>query len=129
MYSRITSPWSPSYNCIAWAAGDVTKLWWPAQIPPWYWPPGVPFEETVPAFIAAYATIGYSPCQDGNIEHGLEKVVLFALNRAVKHAARQLQNGFWTSKMGANVDIEHDLEAVSGPVYGQPVQFLKRPIP
>jgi hypothetical protein len=92
----------------------------------YYWPPGVPYEETVSAFIQAYGTLGYFPCPHGDPEPGFEKVVLFALNGAVKHAARQLVSGLWSSKMGAEEDIEHVLNAVEGPAYGTPVQFLKR---
>ncbi|RMH08652.1 MAG: hypothetical protein D6704_02725 [Nitrospirae bacterium] len=36
---EITSPQDTSYNCIAWAAGDVGRWWWPA--PQAYWPQGV----------------------------------------------------------------------------------------
>jgi hypothetical protein len=46
----------------------------------------------------------------------------------VKHAARQLPTGRWTSKLGKAVDIEHDTpEGVTGPVYGAVVKFLRRP--
>jgi hypothetical protein len=44
------------------------------------------------------------------------------------HAARQLDNGKWTSKLGQLEDIEHEsLEALSGAVYGSVVQVLKKP--
>ena len=45
------------------------------------------------------------------------------------HAARQLPNGWWTSKLGPSFDIEHATpEAVAGGVYGDPVLFLSRAI-
>src|ERR1700733_7633478 len=41
------------YNCIAWAADDNTKVWWPidSETSPTYWPESVPRELTVGAFI------------------------------------------------------------------------------
>ena len=45
-----------------------------------------------------------------------------------QHAARQLENGTWTSKMGRKEErIEHDApENLLGPLYGQNVTFMKR---
>lgn len=34
----------------------------------------------------------------------------------------------WTSKLGFSEDIEHDLLAVSGDLYGSVVLLLKRPL-
>lgn len=128
LYYRVTSQATPRCNCIAWAAGDWNRNWWPTHAPLWYWPPGAPYEDTVAAFVQAYGTLGYVPCPDGSAEAGFEKVVLYGLGGAVKHAARQLPNGRWSSKMGAAEDIEHVLQAVEGPCYGTAVQFLKRPV-
>jgi len=33
---------TPAYNCIAWAAGDNQKRWWPADLADWWWPPELP---------------------------------------------------------------------------------------
>ena len=44
-----------------------------------------------------------------------------------KHAAKQLYNGRWTSKVGGNVDIEHDLLDLEGPCYGNVVMYFRRP--
>lgn len=93
-----------------------------------YWPPGVPREETVEAFSAAFATLGYSPTADPSHESGVEKVALFA-NTAPTHAARQLPSGKWTSKLGQAEDIEHLLTGLTGVVYGRVVIVLGRPIP
>lgn len=48
------------------------------------------------------------------------------LDGRVKHAARQMPNGLWRSKMGKSVDIEHELAAVEGPLYGTVVAFVHR---
>jgi hypothetical protein len=43
--------------------------------------------------------------------------------------ARQLVSGAWTSKLGRLEDIEHEaLEAINCDDYGEPVQFLRRPL-
>jgi hypothetical protein len=43
------------------------------------------------------------------------------------HAARLLPSGLWTSKLGEWEDIEHDLHALEGDVYGTVALLLKRP--
>lgn len=84
-------------------------------------------EETLDAFAAAFATLGYAPCLDERPEHRFEKIALFAVAGLPTHAARQLPSGRWTSKLGLREDIEHDLHAVSGGVYGTVAALLKRP--
>jgi hypothetical protein len=124
---RITSPTSWEYNCIAWAVGITTAWWWP--VPGRYWPPDVPREETVEAFLAACAAMGFSPCATADVEPGLEKIALYAQGAVPTHAARQLPDGWWTSKLGPSIDIEHaHLGAVAGGVYGEPVAFLCREV-
>lgn len=122
---RVTSPASWEYNCIAWAAGVTDAWWWPVSGR--YWPAGVAREETLAAFLAAFASIGYAPCATPGLEPGIEKVVLYAAGDKPTHAARQLPGGAWTSKLGPRLDIEHDtLEALAGGVYGKPVAVLSR---
>lgn len=122
---RRTSQHTPEYNCIAWAAGDDDRWWWPS--PESYWPPGVPEEATLECFVLAFATRGYEPCADGALEPGVEKVALYADEAGVPtHAARQLPTGRWTSKLGTEVDIEHTLPGLEGPVYGKVAAFLRR---
>lgn len=124
---RITSPMTWEYNCIAWALGLVDSWWWPS--PGRYWPPDVPREETVDAFIAMFATQRYAPCAAIDVEADFEKVALFVVGSTPTHAARQLPGGWWTSKLGPSVDIEHiDLEAIGGGAYGEPAVFLSRKV-
>jgi hypothetical protein len=124
---RITSDTSWQYNCIAWALGIADAWWWP--VPGRYWPPHVPREETLAAFLASFATRGFTPCVTADLELGLEKIALYALGAVPTHAARQLSNGAWTSKLGPSFDIEHaDLRALAGGVYGEPVAYLCREI-
>lgn len=123
---RIAGPPTPRYNCIAWAAGDDRENWWPAGRG--YWPPGVSRQLTVPAFVAAFALLGYAPCRDAAMEPEFEKVALYAKAGVPTHAARQMPDGRWSSKLGPAELIEHDApDDVSGPAYGAPVEYLRRP--
>jgi hypothetical protein len=109
----ITSPPTDEYNCIAWAASDHRRWWWPH--PEHYWPPQAPRELTMDAFVRAYALCGYSPCQDGSLEVGVEKIAIYAkATGEPKHASRQLATGRWTSKLGQSEDIEHDANGLDG---------------
>lgn len=125
---RVTSPADTLYNCIAWAAGQPAQWWWPTSLPgKAVWPPGVPRVRTLDAFRAAFATIGYIDAADESLEAGHEKVAIFADAAGLPtHAARQLPTGRWTSKLGTAEDIEHDLRALEGHVYGTVVLILKR---
>ena len=127
----VTSPQTPRYNCIAWAAGDTRKWWWPDPSPFAYWPPAIPRENTLPRFIEAFRTLGYEPCADAGLEAGFEKVAVYADGDGFPtHAARQLASGVWTSKLGREEDIEHGEPAgVEGEQYGFVIQVLKRPYP
>lgn len=128
---RVTSPATRDYNCIAWAAGDTARWWWPDLDPDndaIFWPAGVIAEETLEAFVAVFVTLGYAPCIGEELELGFEKVALFANGGIPTHAARQLPSGRWTSKLGLREDIEHDLHALSGEEYGTAVLFMKRPL-
>jgi len=125
----VTSPRDDRYNCIAWAAGDTGRWWWPDADEEDTWPAGVARVETVEAFRDAFATLGYAACDGEELEAGHEKVAVFALTGAPKHAARQLSSGRWTSKLGPMEDIEHALHDLTGMVYGSVVLIMKRPFP
>jgi hypothetical protein len=122
---RITSPATWEYNCMAWAVGATDAWWWPA--PGRYWPLHAPCEETVAAFLAVFTALGYAPCFAADLEPDTEKIALYALENTPTHAARQLTTGWWTSKLGPSIDIEHETpDDVSGGVYGQVVALLSR---
>lgn len=126
---RVTSPATPEYNCLAWAAGDDRQWWWPDAMGQGYWPVDVAREETLEAFEEAYRTLGFSQCEDASLERGFEKVAIYANKLVPTHAARQLSDGRWTSKLGPLEDIDHDaLDAVEGDWYGKVALVLKRPI-
>jgi hypothetical protein len=126
---RITSPDSTVYNCIAWAAAADQHWWEPADGPGYYWPASAAREYSVAALIQVYESLGYSPCADASLEPGFEKVALYGNDQGYTHAARQLDTGTWTSKMGPLEDIEHNtLDALEGEEYGAVVKLLKRAI-
>lgn len=122
---EVTSAFSLEYNCIAWAAGDNTRWWWPTG--GGYWPIDNN-NTTIDSFLQAFATIGYEPTDDDLLEAGYERVALYAKDDHVTHAARQLVGGRWTSKLGSDVDIKHELLSIEGELYGTVVQLLKRPL-
>lgn len=134
---KVTSPATNRYNCIAWAAGSTTQWWWPFEgldqrESDTYWPAEVPKEETVSAFEMAFKSLGYERCQNGTLEEDYEKIVLYVMcdNELVipTHAAKQLECGSWTSKLGESVDIVHnEVEDLVCPTYGEPHLFMKRP--
>ena len=127
---RLTSPSEPRYNCIAWAAHDTAKCWWPADPSDGYhWPEGVERVETLTAFLSAFSLLGYELCAHAFAEPGYEKLAIFATPDGIPtHAARQLATGRWTSKLGMLEDIEHDLMDICGEVYGSVVQVMRRAI-
>lgn len=130
---RVTSEASTRYNCIAWAAGVNTNWWWPDPDPDsvTYWPAQAPSEETLASFRIVFESLGYRECATEELEPGFEKVALFVdADGLPTHAARQLSNGNWTSKLGRWQDIEHQLlNALGGSasLYGEVVLLLRRP--
>lgn len=124
---RPTSPADESYNCIAWAAEDSERWWWPDAQQQMYWPPEAPREPSIEAFRAAFALRGYSEAAGAEWELGVRKIAIFANDgRIPTHAARQLRDGWWTSKLAEEIDIEHQLTAIEGPTYGRVQLILAR---
>jgi hypothetical protein len=123
---KITSVSTLRYNCIGWAADDPERWWWPNEDA--FWPLDLPERVTINDFILAFESLGYRLCADGSLEDGCEKIALYArIYGNPTHAARQLANGKWTSKLGPFEDIQHESpDDVNGPVYGSPACFMKR---
>lgn len=126
---HVSSEETPDYNCIAWAAGDSSRWWWPNPL--YYWPPEAPLEETLQSFRAVFEAMGFQECGSADLEPAFEKVAIYASDLGEPtHAARQLENGNWTSKLGTWQDIDHtaltSLEGV-GWAYGTVRLILQRP--
>lgn len=130
----VTSPPTMRYNCIAWAAKNNTRWWWPDPLGIAFWP--LPNRElTMEAFVEVFQGLGYQICVDESLERGLEKIALYGKKEQDKlaiptHAALQLDTGKWTSKIGGLQDIIHDTpDAAAGPLYGRTLIFMSRPRP
>jgi hypothetical protein len=120
---QITSQPTPNYNCIAWAAGDDSYWWWPGS----FWPKDIPAKVTRVAFIKAFGERGFQQCDNPDLQDDYEKVCLYEKMGRPTHAARQLVDGTWTSKLGTMHDISHELRGLSGLRYGHPAVYLRRP--
>lgn len=126
---EVTSEEDPNYNCAAWAADDTQTPWWPQpDIPEYYWP--TPRREnSLEAFIEGFGTLGYQVCDTFDLEHGYEKVAVYATTSGEPlHVARQRQDGSWTSKLGNWEDIRHlDLANLECDSYGEVALVMRRP--
>jgi len=132
------SPEDVDYNCIAWAAGEKHRRWWPTKLGGYWWPPQLPQEEeTQENFIRAFELLGYRVCKNGNLESGIQKVAMYVDVKGVPtHMARQTGSGIyiWWSKCGDFQDIKHNaLLALEGEKlkngesgYGRATVFLHR---
>lgn len=124
-----TSPRDECYNCIAFALDDTNHWWWPLT----YWPSDIPSEPTIQTFIQLFERYGgYEVCENGSLEDDYEKIAIFAQEvenglLVSTHAAKQLPNGWWQSKLGKWKDIAHAKpDDLNGPLYGKPVTFMRR---
>lgn len=124
----ITSPATPEYNCIAWAASDTEAWWEPDPFYLSFWPDGITREYSLDAYINAYKTVGYTVCQSAEHEESYEKIAIYVdPDGKPTHAARQLSSGRWTSKLGQLEDIEHvTLESLTNSSYGSIAIIMKR---
>jgi hypothetical protein len=127
----VASPATNRYNCLAWAAGEDFRWWWPDPLNVSYWPPGVDRSVTAEAFVQAYSILGFSSCPSGDLELGVEKIALYGVGapgaEVPTHAARQLPSGEWTSKLGPLEDITHaSADGVAGRPYGRILGYLAR---
>jgi hypothetical protein len=123
---EITSPKTVRYNCIAWAAGDTDRWWQPGM----FWPVRSSRDDHgVGNVVEAFRSLGYEECDDGTQQEGFEKLAIYGSAMMYTHAARQLPDGRWTSKLGQLEDMTHTTtDAIEGGDYGEVVQYMKRPL-
>ena len=123
---QITSPVSLEYNCVAWALGIINQ-WWSHDRT---WPDSVPRSPHIQALRQVFEFLGYEICEGDTRESGYDKVALYALEGIWQHAARQLDDGRWTSKLGPFEDITHPSpEDLTGELYGEVHCIMRRPNP
>jgi hypothetical protein len=121
----ITSLPTEAYNCVAWVAGEADRKWWPRD---YYWPQTAPRNLSRSAFLAAFSSLGYKQCDNGDLEAGVEKVVLYTRDRKPTHMARQLPDGRWSTKLGDEHDIAlTDLGDLTGGSFGRIELYMGRP--
>lgn len=122
-----TSDKSCLYNCIAWAAEDTDNWWWPSEDA--FWPIEI-VDDSISSFGDAFRFAHrYEPCDNGELEPGFQKVAIYAAGNNVKHMARQLITGEWTSKLGFGWDIRHHTVGSLLPRYGDSISYLRRVTP
>lgn len=126
---NITSRINFLYNCYAWAAGYDNLIMQPSTHSRYGWLTGE-IGETLDNFEKQYQYLWFERADNDRLEEGIEKAAFYVKQNAVQHAARQLENGWWTSKLGQwGEDIEHKtLEGLEGDEYGQVEMIMKRPV-
>jgi hypothetical protein len=141
---RLKSPWSDTYQCVAWALCRSDRKWWPLSHSEFDWFPGLPRVVPPPMFppvplftpvsylIQGFERVGYAQCATEDFEFGYQKVAIYA-NQAsgATHMARQSISGDgWLSKPGFLEDIRHatlaDIGGNHPNGYGDVAQILKR---
>ena len=129
----ITSKATRKYNCIAWAVSETEtyRRWDPDPQGIYYWPPGIPRKVTMEAVVQVYETLGFRLCFDTALQDGIDKIAIYgkkAPNDVIipTHAARQLETGEWTSKLGDAEDISHKALGDVNGLYGEPVVYMER---
>jgi hypothetical protein len=101
-------------------------VWWDTGIGG-IWPDGIPDDGSVLAAIRFFEHFGYTRAANSELEKGVQKIVIYGDDQGYTHAARQLTNGRWSSKLGKLQDIEHDkLENLFGHLYGSVVQIMEK---
>jgi hypothetical protein len=127
----VTSPKNPRYNCVAWGARDVTRIWqYLPGLAGYYWPEELTTDETLESWIRVFEIEGgFSQCSERSLEPGIEKIAIYIDARGEPtHVSRQMASGLWTSKLGyRGKDIVHrKLEYLEGGIYGTVAQIMQR---
>ena len=118
---------SSQYNCIAYAVGDISQPW--SDDPGDYWPPEVARNPTVQGLENLFRWLGYQKCRSPRQEVGYQKVALYGSKGLWEHAALQMPNGRWRSKLGIGTLIEHETpRGLAGKTYGRPQVYMRRRI-
>ncbi len=130
---KVTSSPTKDYNCIAWALGEDDRCWGPF-VRRDYWPKDLPRDVHVSTIATVFRRRGFEPCDDEELEGGFEKIAVFGEEGEFTYVALQLPSGRWTSKLGKNCDIEHNLNDLTqrrsswaSYRYGQIVGYMRRP--
>lgn len=126
---EITSPEDFKYNCFAWAAGYDDVIMQPSTNKIYCWLTGE-IGETLDNFEKQFNLLWFKERTDAEYEEGFEKIALYVKDSEVTHASRQIETGWWATKLGQwGADIEHKvLDGLEGEEYGKVALILKRPL-
>jgi hypothetical protein len=121
---------NPAYNCAAFVVG-VEDEWWEAGL---VWPDDLEKDDTIAVYVQLYERYGFEVCPDGTFEAGHEKIALYGFDEEMpdgtveifEHAAIQVGEGQWKSKMGADDDIEHSRPEVVAKYNWRVMRYMKR---
>jgi hypothetical protein len=127
---EVLAPATFTYNCIGWSLGISGS---------WVWPTERGVVAYLHHFDALYGYYGFQRVQglDYKRQPSHDKVLLYAVRNAdgriqPTHAALQMADGSWTSKVGTLPLIRHlHPHDLAGPSYGVPyVMYVRaRPLP
>ena len=123
---EITSRETGDYNCIGWAVGDSTKFYWPGPSEFFFWPNEIPRNESLETFQLFFNSLVTKSVPTASWKRAFKKSRFLKKNGLPTHAARQLADGFWTSKLDVLEDVKHSLGAISGGFYGEIALFLRK---
>lgn len=132
---EILSQATPVYNCIAWAMQLDDRWVDPCDRPGHWWPKNVEKTSSPSALIHAFEAMGFTLCDNHNLEEGFDKVVLYKKEDADQwtHAARIVSEDVEYSKFGEGWDGMHSTNVLcetgkgfAGLSYGIPYAYMKR---
>jgi hypothetical protein len=120
---NITSSRCRRYNCLAWVAEDQSQWWEPEDRGGFYWPPGLPKDDfSLANYLAALRSLGFEICADGTLIEGVEKVAVYVDDAdEFTHVAVQLDDGWWSSKLGHFNDVSHQM--LESLLQGRPLRY------
>ena len=125
---RLTSPVDLSYNCVAWAM-ERCDTWLQPHLP-YLWPGDylpTTDEPSVQDIAGVFIASGFEVCGSPLQEDGYDRVALYAIRDCFTHVCRQIDDGWWASKIGGLQDIEHvTLGVLEGEAYGSVSLILRR---
>ncbi len=93
----------------------------------------MPHDISIETVQRLFTAKGFVASSNSDLEPNVEKLALFAIEAEFTHVARQLPDGAWTSKLGEDCDIEHELQALMTPPssfalwrYGRITTYMRR---
>ena len=127
---EVTSEPTDEYNCIAYAVGETDRWWTHFEGAGYYWPEHAGRSDSIQSLVEVFVGLGYELCEDAGNEPGFSKVALYADSEGDwTHAAVQLNDGRWSSKLGPDEDISHRTpQSLDSDLYGVVNCYMRRPL-